>query len=229
MSSESRKPMGLKKNYGSIPHLPGSRVGPAEHTINDGQARMVLEGSKEKGDVVWCQEKLDGSNVGVYRINNEIIPITRAGYVADTSPYEMHHRFYEWALNSRERFLAVLEEGERLCGEWLYQPHGTLYNLPHEPFVAFDVMKGNARLPYLEFFRRTSYSFVTPCTISGPISIEDAKNSFGVCGRHGAVDPIEGFVWRLERKREVAFLCKYVHHWKEDGKYLRNKWPREDE
>jgi hypothetical protein len=37
---------------------------------------------------------------------------------------------------------------------------------------------------------------------------------------HGAVDPVEGAIWRVERKGEVDFLTKYVRHDKEDGKYF---------
>lgn len=43
---------------------------------------------------------------------------------------------------------------------------------------------------------------------------------------HGALEPVEGAVWRVERddprlkKRVVDFLAKYVRGEKEDGKYL---------
>jgi hypothetical protein len=37
---------------------------------------------------------------------------------------------------------------------------------------------------------------------------------------HGAMDPVEGAIWRVERKKEVDFLVKYVRHDKVDGKYL---------
>jgi len=37
---------------------------------------------------------------------------------------------------------------------------------------------------------------------------------------HGAIDPVEGAVWRCERNGVVDFLGKYVRQDKEDGKYL---------
>jgi len=41
---------------------------------------------------------------------------------------------------NQDWFLALLNNREQLCGEWLLQAHGTRYNLPYEPFVAFDIM-----------------------------------------------------------------------------------------
>jgi hypothetical protein len=40
---------------------------------------------------------------------------------------------------------------------------------------------------------------------------------------HGAIDQVEGAVWRVERKGIVDFLVKYVRHDKEDGKYFPEK------
>ena len=40
---------------------------------------------------------------------------------------------------------------------------------------------------------------------------------------HGAIDPIEGAMWRVEskgNKGNVEFLAKYVRHDKVDGRYL---------
>jgi hypothetical protein len=39
-------------------------------------------------------------------------------------------------------------------------------------------------------------------------------------GKHGALEPIEGVMWRVERKGKVDFLCKYVRPDKQDGIYL---------
>lgn len=37
---------------------------------------------------------------------------------------------------------------------------------------------------------------------------------------HGALDPVEGAVWRVERGGSVDFLAKYVRPDKVDGCYL---------
>jgi sulfur carrier protein ThiS len=180
------------------------------------------------------QEKVDGSNVGVAKINGQIVPLTRAGYRAETSPFKQHHLFASWVLNPEryERFNGLLNEGERVCGEWLAQAHGTRYNLLHEPFVTFDLMTGTERIPWPEFKIRVLPFFIIPNTIheGSPLNIENAMELLKISG-HGAIDPVEGAVWRVERyiqkKRDskdrvriVDFLAKYVRPDKKDGIYL---------
>lgn len=227
------KPLGIK-NYGSIAHLPGSRMGPGDHKCHEGQERIATQKSRDRHDHIIVQEKLDGSNVGVAKLNSRILPLTRAGYLADTSRFEQHHRFHKWVMQNQDRFAAVIEEGERLCGEWLLQAHGTRYDCPHEPFVAFDLMKGSERLNYDLFLARISAgNFVSPHLIhrGAPFPVEEAMRLLHVYGFHGALDPVEGAVWRVERndlirpsggerKLVVDFLVKYVRPDKIDGCYL---------
>lgn len=220
MDYNTRKPLG-SKSYGSIGHLPNSRLGPGDHCVSPGQARICTEKKRDQYDVIIVQEKTDGSNVGAARIEDDILPLTRAGYLATTSPYEQHHVWAAWVRKHRERFLRVLEPGERLCGEWLYQVHSTRYNLPHEPFICFDLMRGKDRTPYDSFVDRVS-PFVIPRLISygAPINVETVKLALTDSSYHGAIDPIEGAVWRVERHDKVDFLAKWVYPGKEDGKYL---------
>ena len=230
----SNKPTGAK-NYGSIPHLPKSRMGPADHACPEGMQRIATERLRDKYDRVIVQEKLDGTNVGVAKVGGEIFAIQRAGYPADSSPYEQHHHFADWVRENEKRFSELLVDGERICGEWMLQAHGTRYQLQHEPFVAFDIFCGNERVVYDDFVSRIgTYDFVSPfCVQQGdPLSVEDALDALGVFGRHGALDPIEGAVWRVEtnrlvepgrsneRKWVVDFIVKFVRPDKTDGHYL---------
>ena len=227
-----KKPLG-RKNYGSIAHLPGSRMGPADRHCEVGQAKIATEKGRDKNDEIFVQEKLDGSNVGVARIDNELFPLGRAGYLAATSPFEQHHLFASWVKENRTRFMAVLQDGERLVGEWLALAHGTRYALPHEPFVAFDLMVADQRTPYGQFADRVQVGeFVLPKLLSQgpPLSIEAALAMVEPFGFHGALEPVEGAIWRVERDRPtgkkgekvrvVDFLVKYVRPDKIDGKYL---------
>jgi len=221
------KPLGIKA-YGSICHLPGSRLGVGDHKLNEGQTRILTERSRDKHDVVIVQEKLDGSNVAVARVNGVLIPLGRAGYAAVSSKYEQHRLFAAWAMEHESQF-AFLAEGERLSGEWLAQAHGTRYQLGHDPFVAFDLIRGSERAPFAEFLQRVGAAgFVVPKLLSSgpPVSVKqameilegepgDRRNGF-----HGAIDPVEGAVWRVERKGKVDFLGKYVRPEKVDGCYL---------
>jgi hypothetical protein len=225
--SRSDKPLGIKA-YGSICHLPGSRLGPGDHKLNEGQAKILTVKGRDKHDVILVQEKLDGSNVAVARVNGELIPLGRSGYRAISSPYDQHKLFAAWVYERLARF-EFLAEGERLCGEWLALAHGTRYALPHEPFVAFDLMRGAERANYDEFTARVATAgFAIPHLISrGPaMSIAEAMKALeGEPGNrrngfHGAIDPVEGAVWRVERKGVVDFLGKYVRPEKVDGCFL---------
>jgi hypothetical protein len=232
MTELHRKPLG-GKCYGHIPHIPGSGVGPGDHKCSEGQARIATEKARDKHDRIICSEKVDGSNVGIAKLNGEIIALTRAGYRAYTSPYEQHHIFAKWVNDNKSRFDGLLRDGERVCGEWLAQAHGTRYDLPHEPFVVFDIMSGQKRCLWNEVLIRTvEYKFVMPAWIhyGSPLSVKEAMKLVEKSS-HGAIDIVEGVVWRIERnhlkdkhsgQREWSFdfICKYVRPDKEDGKYL---------
>lgn len=221
----TEKPLGIKA-YGSIPHLPGSRLGPGDHHCHEGQAKIATEKTRDKHDYVIVQEKLDGSNVAVAKVKGDIVALTRSGYLATTSKYEQHHKFSDWVSDNFSRFHELLMEGERVCGEWLIQAHGTRYELLHEPFVAFDLIYNQRRFDFAGFeYRMSLYDFVIPKVIhrgNSAFSVEKAIESISKSG-HGAIDSVEGAVWRIERKGEVDFLTKYVRYDKEDGKYFPEK------
>ena len=241
MTAFPRKPLGIK-NYGHIPHLPGSRLGPGDHHCDEGQARIATLTARDRHDVVIVFEKLDGSNVGVARVGGTLYALNRSGYEAMSSRYDQHRMFAEWVYANQDRFLATLHDGERLCGEWLAQAHGTRYGLRHEPFVAFDLMVGTQRKPFDELVERSACgTFTTPTVLhrGGPLAIESAMAHLGEHGFHGALDRVEGAVWRVERnelvcpvrggerRRVVDFLAKYVRPEKVDGCYLSEITGRE--
>lgn len=216
-----QKPLG-QKAYGSIAHLPFSRIGTGDHYLQEGQAIIATKQARDKKDLVIVQEKLDGSNCSVAKKDGKILALTRAGYLANTSPYSQHHLFDSWVKENESRFDKLLKEGERICGEWLAQAHGTRYNLKHEPFVVFDLFANNKRLVYHSFLLRVlPLGFAVPnlIHIGQPFPIDKALKSVEVSG-HGAIDEVEGVVYRVEREGVVDFLTKYVKLHKVDGIYL---------
>ena len=219
--SKIKKLLG-RKNYGSIGHLPTSRLGPGDHHVHDGQAAICLSKARDRHDAIFVTEKLDGSNVGVARIDGVLHPLGRAGWPARSSPFEQHVLFHVWVMANQDRFLAVLDDGERIVGEWLAQAHGTRYVLPHEPFVVFDVMAGEERRPWATVVERArAGGFVMPRLLHAgyPISLERVLGLLEPSG-HGAVDSVEGAVWRVEHRGAFDFMAKFVRPDKEDGTYL---------
>jgi hypothetical protein len=217
------KPLG-GKSYGSIGHLPGSGIGKGDHFINEGETAIALGRHHRSCDYhVIVTEKLDGTNVGVAKINGQIVPLTRSGYRAESSPFRQHHLFAEWVYYHQARFDELLNDGERVCGEWLLQTHSIRYDLPHEPFVVFDMFSAaNNRYLWEDIVYYTRNKFVTvavkkynPNEVYNPLVSLDYS-------AHGAIDKPEGAVWRVEGKKKgkVAFLCKYVRPDFEPGKYF---------
>ena len=238
MTAASVKPLGMKA-YGHIPHLPGSRRGPGDHGIEPAMADIATRKARP-GDRIVVLEKLDGTCVSVAKIGGVSVPLIRAGYHARDSIWELHHEMADWVDANRARFDALLREGERACAEWLSVAHGTRYDLPHEPFGVFDIMVGHQRAPFAEVRERAAaQGFTTPHVISDgpPVSVAAAVGYLERFGsHHGAIDPPEGAVWRVERGGVVEFLCKYVRPDKNDRLYLRgadgsqlaptrNRWP----
>lgn len=218
------KPLG-RKNYGSIPHLPESRLGPADHTAQPEQAAIATVRERED-DIVIVTEKLDGSNVGVVRLGNQIVPLMRAGYRATDSRYEIHHHFARWVECRAGLFAKLLADGERIVGEWLLQAHGTRYEIPSAEhlFVPFDIMTGARRVPFLEFWDRVNWTNLRPAALLAygrrSVSVAEAMTLLGRYGRHGALDLAEGAVWRVERRGVFDFAAKFVRAEKVDGCYL---------
>lgn len=216
------KPLG-HRNYGSIPHLPCSRMGPGDHSIHDGQAEICTVRPRDKHDRIWVTEKLDGSNVGVVLIDGMIMALGRAGYPACSSRFEQHRLFAAWVEENETRFRLLLRPGERCVGEWLAQAHGTRYELRHEPFVVFDLMAHQERLPWGPSSERIHEAgFVTAQLLNdglSPMVAEYAVLKAQNLNAHGA-DSIEGAVWRVERKGEFDFMAKYVRPEKIDGALL---------
>lgn len=213
------KPLGHKA-YGSIPHLPNSRLGPGDYCCHEGQARIATEKARDRHDRVIVTEKLDGSNVAVANVGGVIEALGRSGYRAASSPHEQHQIFAAWV---RSRDWSALPLGYRVSGEWLQMAHGTIYEVT-DPLIGFDVFDvNNKRIPH-DAARVIMADLGIPgahiLSDGAPMSVPDAIAALGPYGHHGAKEAVEGAVWRIERKGAFDFLCKYVRPDKIDGKYF---------
>lgn len=214
----------VDRNYGSIPHLSISKLTQqADKKIPIGQEEILTKKPRDWKDLIIVTEKLDGSNVGVLKKNDKLHSITRAGYLAASSPYKQHIYFDFWVYNNHHLF-TWLPEGWRVCGEWMALSHGTRYDITGEsPFCAFDIIDDkNKRLCYMDFIKLCSCAGVPSVPllhIGQPITIKNALKLLG-SGIYGNPEKPEGVVYRVEREGRVDFLAKFVRSDKEDGKYL---------
>ncbi len=220
------------KNYGSIPHLLGSKLGTGDHYIHKGQHDICTIKTRDAYDNIIVTEKYDGSNVGVCKKNGKIFALIKRGYEAITSPFIQHHIFDQWVHQNEGMFNFLLGEGERIVGEWLLQAHGEKYEFTNNytnraPFVPFDYfMPDNTRLPFMDFnskLRDYDFKALKIIHIGNAISIEGAFDSMLYKSNvfHDVIcDNPKGIVYRVERKDSFDFAAKFVRNDFEVGKYL---------
>lgn len=214
-----------RKNYGSIPHLSNSKLGKNDYKIHIGQERILTEKTRDSNDMVIVLEKYDGSNVGVCKAGGKIYAITRSGYLASTSPYKQHHYFSDWVESKKHLFMQTLEEGERLCGEWLMQAHGIKYNIQwtSQPVVFFDWYDSdNKRKPYFELVDLLWLPVARVLHHGGACPVADLVSELneGTVGLMAENNKPEGMVYRLERNKKVEFMAKWVRPDFVAGKYM---------
>lgn len=231
-AEKAEKPLKAKA-YGSIGHLPDSRMGPADHHVHEGQA-LICTVKPRKGDRVIVTEKLDGSCMSVANIGGQLVALTRAGYRVQDVTYEHLRAFGPYLAEHRHRFAGLLKPGERIVGEWLPMAHGTIYDPRHlmfSPFVAFDIFRDGKRVLYDEFDARVGMAEIRrafrfhdgpdACSIETALgNLAAPPDTIDLFGFHGAQEDVEGAVWRVEREGRVDFLAKYVRPDKIDGKYF---------
>lgn len=214
-------PLG-RRAYHRIPHLPGSRTGPSDRHAPDELARRCTVQARP-GELVLVQEKLDGSCVAIARLAGQLLALGREGRLASASPNPGRQRFAAWVEQRQNLLAALLRDGEWLAGEWLALAHSTRYALTHEPFVPFDLFSGGHPAPFAELEARVAPSPLRPPHVvhrGAAISTAEALARLGTHGAHGAKDPVEGAVWRIERAGRVVGMAKYVRREKIDGELL---------
>lgn len=215
------------RNYGSIPHLLDSKLGDHDKYIHKGQDAIIRKGGRDKHDIVHVSLKLDGTNVGVKRDGDDLIPVQRKGYHCKTSPYKQHHEFALFVEANEDQFMALLDDGQRIAGEWMYQASGIRYEIKKHPFFPFDLFNvENKRMPWqdLVLFVGMNSNFEVPPSTS--YSFKEPQESFDdlvkawYCNAMPIDDKHEGLVYRVERKGEFDFMAKWVRQDFEAGRYL---------
>ena len=174
-------------------------------------------------------EKYDGSNVGIVKLSGAIHAVVRAGYSADSSRHQQHHRFAQWVRANAGILSQMLKDGERFAGEWLAQVHSIKYDLEgRSPLVLFDKFTAqNKRALFSDWMHDAEQLLAAPrlIHIGHPIKpgylLERLSAPFRV-PRSTSAAP-EGMVYRVERGGQVDFLAKWVRPDFEPGVYCIGK------
>lgn len=214
-------PLG-RKAYFKIPHLPGSRTGPSDRVAPPELVRRCTVEARG-GEEVLVQEKLDGSCVAIAKVKGEVLGLGREGWRASESQNPGRQKFAAWVTASVPLLDPLLREGEWIAGEWLALAHSTRYALAHAPFVAFDLFAADGTQQTFDALRaRVEGTLALPHLIhrGGPLPVDEALMRLGTHGHHGAIDPVEGCVWRIERAGAVKSMAKVVRPEKVDGALL---------
>jgi hypothetical protein len=220
------RPLG-RKAYFKIAHLPGSRTGSSDRTAARELAERCLVAARP-GEEVFVQEKLDGSCVAVARLGEAVLALGREGALAARSPNRGRQMFAAWVEQRAATFRELLQHGEWLVGEWLALAHSTRYELRHDPLVVFDAFHEGRQWTCDELDGRLRGALPRPSLLhrGGALSIASMLERLGR-GGHGAVDPPEGAIWRVERAGRVVGMAKYVRGDKVDGALLPENSGRE--
>lgn len=187
-------------------------INDADRLLDKREQDWLTVKTQSQKDVVIVTEKVDGCNVGVLRQGDNLIPLLRKGYCVKSNPLEWIKKFEGFVKLRKERFLSLLNNGERVCGEWMVKTHTLSYKMTHEPFICFDLINETYRDKYLNAkLRLETNGFTTAGLIhyGTAIPIETAL-TMANDGFHGATNGIEGIVYRYENKNGFVFSGKYV-------------------
>jgi hypothetical protein len=170
---------------------------------------------------VLVQEKLDGSCVAVARVGDAVLALGREGTLAARSDNPGRRLFADWVERRAQLFAQLLSHEEWLVGEWLALAHSTRYELRHEPFVVFDGFTQGRQWTCDALSERVRGALPQPHLLhrGGGFEIAAMLQNLGA-GGHGALEPPEGAVWRIERAGRVVGMAKYVRADKLDGVLL---------
>ena len=217
----------IPRNFGNIKHLTGSRLKDSGDTILEESLQPYFTEQLQfpMRDKLYVTEKVDGANVGVYKKDGKLHPIIRKGYDVRSSEREFLRRFADFVFDNAKRFDGLLGDDERVCGEWLIKTHSLRYELPHEPFVVFDIIRGVTK-PYRQGFAKTiaqciEYGFTTTHVIheGGAVSVDKVLRLLGV-GFHGCTTSPEGVVYRYERDGSFEMAAKFVSNLDVNGDFM---------
>lgn len=212
-----------KQIYGSIPYIPSSPTINSRKVIPLGQ-EYILTNKTQKYNV-YMQEKMDGSCVGVTKLNGEILALTRNGYLAKNSIYKQHNAFDLYVQNNMNTFKDLVNEGDFAIFEYIGVNHGTLYKYMKDPLYLIDYFIDKKRQSVLVTSKiARKYGFNTPITwyMAESIKAKEVYNALREELESKGLDYLpEGLIYRCEKEESFSFIAKWVRPNYEPLKYIK--------
>lgn len=117
------------------PHIVGSAVADDDHMMPARKLEQLCSDA-----TVICQEKLDGTNVGVSFVREHQPACQKRAGLIGSKEKDQYNAFRNWVFHRTEILWNILGTRWVLFGEWLWQTHALYYQRLPDYFVAFDLM-----------------------------------------------------------------------------------------
>lgn len=214
------------KNYGSIPHLLGSKLGQHDKFITQGQNDIATKKARDWKDTIWVTEKIDGSNVGVVKQKDEVYAVTRSGYLCSESKFKTHHNFLNGFFHLFKNDLRqILNNGERMAFEFVDTKNPCSIEYEFNKVYLLDYFDlNNKRRPFLDLIWLSGLLNIDiPRIIHAgqPIDVKRLiKQEYALHSLY-TNEQAEGMVYRVERNGEFDFMAKWVRQDFIPGKLLK--------
>ena len=121
------------KKYPRTPHIEGSNLQEGDYDLKQ------IPFTYLKNKYLVIEEKVDGSNVGISFVNDELVLQNRSHHLQGGFKEKQYDLFKLWANTFKEEIFKVIGNRYIIYGEWMYAKHNVFYDsLPHY-FLEFDV------------------------------------------------------------------------------------------
>lgn len=146
----------VPKNFGHIGHLSGSKmIDTEDKLLSPTEQNKFTVCKRDKSDVVYITEKIDGMNAGVVKREGYLYPINRKGYdvrtmgVVQTELQLLGEEWARWVDDHYALYDLILLEGERLVFENSILQHTLRYKFRCDPvFLLAKYSAANKRVNY---------------------------------------------------------------------------------
>ncbi len=221
------RPLG-RKAYFKIAHLPGSRTGSSDRTAPRELAERCLVAAPPRRGRCSCRRSSTAPASRSARLDGAVLALGREGTLAAHSQNPGRQMFAAWV---EQRAATFTIYSATASGSWANGSRSLMFDSLRAPPRSLRRLRRLSRRAAVDVRRdrrATARGLPRPSLLhrGGALRIAAMLEMLGG-GGHGAVEPPEGAVWRVERAGRVVGMAKYVRGDKVDGALLPENSGRE--